>query len=130
MAHQPVMFWREITVVELNTNRNPVWLPCMSYLLSHSCPTHALACAATTAGIITAGCAFAVNLGVENISGYKFWATLTLLERGQAVASYLVYVVTNCTLVAASVYITVYYGPAAAGSGIAEVKVGWQLYCW
>ncbi len=75
------------------------------------------------AGIITAGCAFAVNLGVENISGYKFWATLTLLERGQAFASYLVYVSINCGLVAASVYITVYYAPAAAGSGIAEVKV-------
>lgn len=89
-------------------------------------PRNALHCAgffAVVAGLITAACAFAVNLGVENISGYKFWATLTLLERGQAFASYLVYVLINCSLVAASVYITVYHGPAAAGSGIAEVKV-------
>lgn len=80
-----------------------------------------------TAGVITAACAFAVNLGVENISGFKFWATLTLLERNQAFASYLVYVLINCSLVVASVFITVYYGPAAAGSGIAEVKVGPSL---
>jgi chloride channel 7 len=62
-------------------------------------------------------------LGVENISGFKFWATLTLLDRGQPVASFLVYALVNCALVGVSVYVTVNYAPAAAGSGIAEVKV-------
>lgn len=74
-------------------------------------------------GVITAAAAFAVNLGVENISGFKFWATLTLLERGQPVASFLVYALVNCVLIGVSVYVTVNYAPAAAGSGIAEVKV-------
>lgn len=83
--------------------------------------------ACLSAGVITAGCAFAVNLGVENISGYKFWATLTLLGQGRAFASYLVYVVINCCLVAGSVYVTMYFAPAAAGSGIAEVKVGGSI---
>uniref|UniRef100_A0A383VWF9 Chloride channel protein n=1 Tax=Tetradesmus obliquus TaxID=3088 RepID=A0A383VWF9_TETOB len=73
-------------------------------------------------GVITAAAAFAVNLGVENISGFKFWATLTLLERGQPVASFLVYALVNCVLIGVSVYVTVNYAPAAAGSGIAEVK--------
>jgi chloride channel 7 len=81
------------------------------------------------AGVITAGAAIAVNFGVENISGFKFWATLTLLDQGRAVASFLVYVLINTILVAGSVMITVYYAPAAAGSGIAEVKVRWVGWC-
>ena len=81
------------------------------------------------AGIITAAAAFAVNFGVENIAGFKFWATLTLLERGQGVASYLVYVLINCSLIVGSVALTMLVAPAAAGSGIAEVKVGAMLTC-
>eukprot|EP00879_Flechtneria_rotunda_P004562 GHRR01004817.1.p1 GENE.GHRR01004817.1~~GHRR01004817.1.p1 ORF type:complete len:654 (+),score=198.62 GHRR01004817.1:480-2441(+) len=73
-------------------------------------------------GVITAAAAFAVNLGVENISGFKFWATLTLLNRDQVFASYLVYVLINCSLVGLSAFVTLHYAPAAAGSGIAEVK--------
>lgn len=64
-----------------------------------------------------------MNFGVENIAGFKFWATLTLLERKQAFASYLVYVLINCSLIVGSVALTVLVAPAAAGSGIAEVKV-------
>jgi H+/Cl- antiporter ClcA len=62
--------------------------------------------------------------GVENIAGFKFWVTLTLLDRRQMLASYLVYVLINCSLIVGSVALTVYVAPAAAGSGIAEVKVG------
>jgi chloride channel 7 len=91
--------------------------------LSPLLPASTIALALQHAGVITAAAAFAVNLGVENISGFKFWATLTLLERGQPVASFLVYALVNCTLIGVSVYITVNYAPAAAGSGIAEVKV-------
>lgn len=61
--------------------------------------------------------------GVENIAGFKFWVTLTLLEHNQAFASYLVYVLINCSLIVGSVALTVMVAPAAAGSGIAEVKV-------
>jgi chloride channel 7 len=60
---------------------------------------------------------------VENIAGFKFWLTLTLLERQHAFASYIVYVAINCSLIVGSVALTVYVAPAAAGSGIAEVKV-------
>ncbi|KAF8058892.1 CLC-D [Scenedesmus sp. PABB004] len=73
-------------------------------------------------GVLTAVAAFAVNLGVENLAGFKFWATLTLLDRGQALASYAVYAGTNVALVTASVWLTTALAPAAAGSGIAEVK--------
>jgi chloride channel 7 len=72
---------------------------------------------------VTAAAAFAVNLGVENIAGFKFWATLTLLQRGHAVAALAAYTLINCCLVGASVTLTLAAAPAAAGSGIAEVKV-------
>ncbi|PNW88649.1 hypothetical protein CHLRE_01g038700v5 [Chlamydomonas reinhardtii] len=73
-------------------------------------------------GVVTALAAFAVNLAVENISGFKFWATLTIMERGDVLGSYLAYTAMNAALVGASVAITLYVGPAAAGSGIADVK--------
>ncbi|GIL91065.1 hypothetical protein Vretimale_9495 [Volvox reticuliferus] len=73
-------------------------------------------------GVITALAAFAVNLSVENISGFKFWATLTIMESGNLVGSFMAYVAMNAALVTASVAITLYIGPAAAGSGIPDVK--------
>lgn len=73
-------------------------------------------------GVVTAAAAFAVNLGVENISGFKFWATLTMMDKGWLFGSYCVYVSINLALVAISALLTVYVGPAAAGSGIVEVK--------
>lgn len=75
------------------------------------------------AGAITALAAFAVNISVENISGFKFWATLGVLERGHVFGSFLIYTAINAALVVLSVAVTVYIGPAAAGSGIADVKV-------
>ncbi len=50
-------------------------------------------------GVITATAAFLVNLAVENIAGFKFYATLTLLSRGHWIGSYLAYVAMNGTLV-------------------------------
>jgi chloride channel 7 len=93
---------------------NALWLLCVCL---------AVCCLAARAGIITAAAAFAVNFGVENIAGFKFWLTLTLLERHHAFASYLVYALINCSLIVGSVALTVMVAPAAAGSGIAEVKV-------
>ncbi|KAI8468319.1 MAG: chloride channel [Monoraphidium minutum] len=73
-------------------------------------------------GLATAGAAFAVNYGVENISGFKFRLTLQLLGRGHAAGSFAVYAAINAALVLAGTALTVYVAPAAAGSGIAEVK--------
>ncbi len=73
--------------------------------------------------MITAVAAFAVNVSVENISGFKFWATLLLISKGYVTLSFLVYLAINTALVFTAVAITTYVGPAAAGSGIAEVKV-------
>lgn len=42
------------------------------------------------AGAMTAIAAFAVNVSVENIAGFKFWATLSLLEKGYVGGSFLV----------------------------------------
>jgi len=74
-------------------------------------------------GLITAAASFAVNYGVENISGFKFKATLTLLASGHALASFVVYCAINAALVLTAVLLTTQIAPAAAGSGIAEVKV-------
>lgn len=79
------------------------------------------------AGVVTAGAAFAVNLGVENISGFKFWATFTIIEKGHYLGSFVVYTLINAALVLASVLVTLFIGPAAAGSGIADVKAGVEL---
>lgn len=72
-------------------------------------------------GITTAVIAFCVNVGVENIAGLKFWATLRVMS-GSMFASYLIYTMANCLLVWGSAAVVVYYGPAAAGSGIPDVK--------
>ena len=78
--------------------------------------------------MVTATAAFAVNVSVENISGFKFWATLSLLGHGHTMLSFLVYVAINTVLVFAAAAVTAYVGPAAAGSGIAEVKVSVVLH--
>ncbi|GBF93681.1 hypothetical protein Rsub_06784 [Raphidocelis subcapitata] len=73
-------------------------------------------------GIITAAASFAVNYGVENLAALKFRATLALLAAGRPAASFLTYASINCALVAAAALLTTQFAPAAAGSGIAEVK--------
>ena len=78
----------------------------------------------TFPGIATGAAAFAVNTAVENISGFKFWAMLSLINRsGNLVWAFILYILINATLVACAVLVTLHLGPAAAGSGIAEVKV-------
>ena len=73
-------------------------------------------------GIATAVIAFSVNVGVENIAGLKFWVTLHLMRSSSMFGSYLIYTIANCLLVWLSTAVVVYYGPAAAGSGIPDVK--------
>jgi hypothetical protein len=45
--------------------------------------------------VVTALAAFVVNLSVESISGFKFWAVLSIMEHGDVVASFLAYVAVN-----------------------------------
>eukprot|EP00210_Caulerpa_lentillifera_P000903 g874.t1 len=73
-------------------------------------------------GAATAVIAFSVNVGVENIAGFKFWATLQVMKSGSMFPSYLIYTTMNCLLVWFASAIVVYYAPAAAGSGIPDVK--------
>jgi hypothetical protein len=64
-----------------------------------------------------------VNYGVENLAALKFRATLSLLASGRPAAAFMAYAAVNCALVAAAAVLTTQFAPAAAGSGIAEVKV-------
>lgn len=58
-------------------------LPLPSVSLSHM-PSPNVARVTTlhlnNTGAVTAAAAFAVNLGVENIAGFKFWVTLTVIQ--------------------------------------------------
>lgn len=66
--------------------------------------------------------AFIVNMGVENIAAYKIALTFALLPHSY-LASFICYVGINCALVAVAAALVNYAAPAAAGSGIPEVKV-------
>ncbi|GMH34108.1 hypothetical protein BSKO_01942 [Bryopsis sp. KO-2023] len=75
-------------------------------------------------GLLTAVIAFSVNVGVENIAGFKFWVTFKIMEAGpgSSVGAYIVFTLTNCILAGLASSVVVFYGPGAAGSGIPDVK--------
>lgn len=62
-----------------------------------------------------------INLAVENFSGWKYTATFSIIQHSYF-AGYLVYVLFNLALVFSSVFIVTHFAPAAAGSGIPEIK--------
>ena len=62
-----------------------------------------------------------INLAVENFSGWKFAVTFSIIKRSY-LAGFLVYVLFNLSLVLSSVSIITEFAPAAAGSGIPEIK--------
>ncbi|CAN6454039.1 unnamed protein product [Victoria cruziana] len=72
-------------------------------------------------GIGTGLAAFFINLAVENFSGWKFAATFSIIQHSY-LAGFLVYVLFNLVLVLSSVYTVTRFAPAAAGSGIPEIK--------
>ena len=72
-------------------------------------------------GVGTALIAFLINLSVENIAGIKFEWTFAAMSHTYF-GAFLVYALLNCLLVFGSACIVTYYAPAAAGSGIPEVK--------
>ncbi len=62
-----------------------------------------------------------INLAVENFSGWKYAATFAIIQHSYFVG-FFVYIVFNLALVFSSVYIVTNFAPAAAGSGIPEIK--------
>ncbi|GJM96283.1 hypothetical protein PR202_ga13104 [Eleusine coracana subsp. coracana] len=72
-------------------------------------------------GVGTGLAAIFINLAVENFSGWKYAATFAIIKHSYFVG-YFVYTLFNLALVFSSVYIVTNFAPAAAGSGIPEIK--------
>ncbi|XP_020104381.1 chloride channel protein CLC-d isoform X1 [Ananas comosus] len=72
-------------------------------------------------GIGTGYAAVFINLAVENFSGWKYAATFSIIQHSYF-AGFLVYILINLGLVFSSVFIITHFAPAAAGSGIPEIK--------
>ncbi|XP_022762057.1 chloride channel protein CLC-d-like isoform X5 [Durio zibethinus] len=62
-----------------------------------------------------------INISVENFAGWKFSLTFNIIQKSY-VAGFLIYILINLALVFSSVYIITQFAPAAAGSGIPEIK--------
>lgn len=75
-------------------------------------------------GCLLSGTGFAavfINISVENFAGWKFHWTFLIIQKSY-LAGFVVYVLINLALVLSSVYIVTHFAPAAAGSGIPEIK--------
>eukprot|EP00257_Ricinus_communis_P025333 XP_025012747.1 chloride channel protein CLC-d isoform X4 [Ricinus communis] len=72
-------------------------------------------------GIGTGLAAVFINLSVENFAGWKFSLTFSIIQKSYF-AGFVLYVLFNLALVYSSVYIITQFAPAAAGSGIPEIK--------
>ncbi|KAG7603881.1 putative chloride channel-like protein CLC-g [Arabidopsis thaliana] len=73
-------------------------------------------------GIIVSLIGFANNLAVENLAGVKFVVTSNMMITGRFAMGFVVFSVTNLILTLFASVITAFVAPAAAGSGIPEVK--------
>ena len=73
-------------------------------------------------GVSTALVAQLINLTVENVAGTKFLTTSSLLSTHGGAVSFLFFVSVNLALTSCSATVTALYAPAAAGSGIGDVK--------
>ncbi|KAL2634106.1 hypothetical protein R1flu_005585 [Riccia fluitans] len=73
-------------------------------------------------GVMTALIGFGINMAVENIAGAKFLAVTKFMSTRGFVASFLLYAGSNAVLILLGSMLCVYVSPAAAGSGIPEVK--------
>lgn len=69
----------------------------------------------------TALAAVFINISVENFAGWKYSLTFNIIQKSYF-AGFLVYTLINLALVLSSVYIITQFAPAAAGSGIPEIK--------
>ncbi|KAK4753926.1 hypothetical protein SAY87_002030 [Trapa incisa] len=73
-------------------------------------------------GVIVSLIGFFNNLAVENIAGIKFVVTSNMMLAKRYWTAFLVFSVSNFVLTLFPAVITSYISPAAAGSGIPEVK--------
>ncbi|XP_010927804.2 chloride channel protein CLC-c-like [Elaeis guineensis] len=73
-------------------------------------------------GLGTGLVAFFNNLAVENIAGFKLLLTNNLMLKDRYHEAFLTYAGCNLVLAAAAAALCAYVAPAAAGSGIPEVK--------
>ncbi|VAH66711.1 unnamed protein product [Triticum turgidum subsp. durum] len=62
------------------------------------------------------------NIAVENIAGYKLLLTSNLMRQNRNLGAFLLYMACNAVLAGSAAAICAYLAPAAAGSGIPEVK--------
>ena len=62
-----------------------------------------------------------INISVENFAGWKYSLTFSILQQSY-IAGFVVYILINLVLVFSSTYIITQFAPAAAGSGIPEIK--------
>ncbi|KAJ7538540.1 hypothetical protein O6H91_11G053500 [Diphasiastrum complanatum] len=73
-------------------------------------------------GLFTGVVAFSINMAVENLAGVKFLATVSLMDLKRTLLAYALYTGSNMLLVLLSAMLCIFIAPAAAGSGIPEVK--------
>jgi hypothetical protein len=73
-------------------------------------------------GVATALTALCINMAVERVAGIKFLTTSALMLSHGHAASFFFFLTMNVSLAAAASAVTVLFAPAAAGSGIGDVK--------
>uniref|UniRef100_A0A7N0TW02 Chloride channel protein n=1 Tax=Kalanchoe fedtschenkoi TaxID=63787 RepID=A0A7N0TW02_KALFE len=73
-------------------------------------------------GLITGIVGFFNNLGVENIAGFKLLITNNLMVKEKYFQAFAAFAGCNMALAACAAALCAYIAPAAAGSGIPEVK--------
>ncbi|XP_020588022.1 chloride channel protein CLC-c isoform X2 [Phalaenopsis equestris] len=73
-------------------------------------------------GLATGIVGFFNNLAIENIAGFKFVLTNNLMLEQRYLLAFVAYAGCNVVLAAAAAALCAYVAPAAAGSGIPEVK--------
>ncbi|XP_043703079.1 putative chloride channel-like protein CLC-g [Telopea speciosissima] len=73
-------------------------------------------------GSLTGLVGFFNNLAVENVAGMKFVITSNMMLEHRYVMAFAVFTICNLALILFSSVITIFLAPAAAGSGIPEIK--------
>lgn len=73
-------------------------------------------------GLCTGIVALSINMAVENIAGYKFLKTTSYLNQNRYFLAFIILAGSNILLVLFSAVLCACVAPAAAGSGIPEVK--------
>ncbi|CAD6235684.1 unnamed protein product [Miscanthus lutarioriparius] len=73
-------------------------------------------------GVVVGLVGFFSNIAVENIAGFKLLLTGDLMLENRYLAAFVLYIGCNAMLAAAAAALCAYIAPAAAGSGIPEVK--------